>query len=100
MFEALPGGFPGLRSLVSEFKARGVRVLWPWNGWDQFTRPDPRGRGDAARFAALLDVTGADGANADSAKSGDTQADGTVHLTQGARAVAPIRRAVGRGRFD
>ena len=55
--------------MVGEMHAHGVRVLWPWNGWDQFTRPDPEGRPDAQRVAALINETNLDGANADSAKS-------------------------------
>jgi hypothetical protein len=80
IFEALPGGLDGLREMVAEMHAQGVRVLFPWNGWDQFTKPDPLGRPDAARWAALLNATNADGANADSAKGGDTQNDGTVRF--------------------
>lgn len=82
LFEALPGGLSGLRDMVAEMHQHSVRVLFPWNGWDQFTRPDSLGRPDAARWAALLNATDADGANADSAKSGDTQNDGTVHLSE------------------
>eukprot|EP01044_Picomonas_judraskeda_P004380 COSAG03_NODE_384_length_8325_cov_50.332726_11_plen_256_part_00 len=81
IFEALPGGLAGLREMVGEMHKQGVRVLFPWNGWDQFTRPDALGRTDAVRWAALLNATNADGANADSAKGGDTQNDGVVHLT-------------------
>ena len=81
IFEALPGGLAGLREMVGEMHKNGVRVLFPWNGWDQFTRPDALGRADAVRWAALLNATDADGANADSAKGGDTQNDGVVHLT-------------------
>ena len=85
IFEALPGGIDGLRELVEDMHEQGVRVLFPFNGWDQFTRPGPLRRPDALRWAALLNATNADGANADSAKGeakDDTQNDGVIHLTE------------------
>ena len=82
IFEALPGGLDQLQGMVAEMHRHGVRVLFPWNGWDQFTRPDALGRPDALRWASLLNATNADGANADSAKGGDTQNDGVVHVTE------------------
>ena len=82
IFEALPGGLPALRGMVQDMHKRGVKVLFPWNGWDQFTHPDVLNRSDAVRWAALLNATDADGANADSAKGGDQQNDGTVHLSE------------------
>ena len=35
MLDSLPGGRSGVRRLVKDFHARGVRVLLPYNPWDQ-----------------------------------------------------------------
>ena len=35
MLDSLPGGRDGVRRLVAAFHARGVRVLLPYNPWDQ-----------------------------------------------------------------
>ena len=51
-------------------KARGVRVLLPYNPWDTGTRREaiwrhPGDDSDARTFAALLSQTGGDGFNGD-----------------------------------
>ena len=38
MCRAMKGGVPGLKVLISEFHDRGVKVLLPYNPWDQGTR--------------------------------------------------------------
>jgi hypothetical protein len=39
MLLSLPGGAPALRQAVADFHALGVRVLVPYNPWDQGTAP-------------------------------------------------------------
>ena len=38
LLQDLPGGLPGLRHLVEQFHARGVRVFFPFLAWDTGTR--------------------------------------------------------------
>jgi len=33
LFEAMPGGLPGVRAAVDELHAAGVKVLIPYNPW-------------------------------------------------------------------
>ena len=58
----LPGGIGGVRSMVDQFHARGVRVLFPVMLWDQGTH-DP-GAAWEASARAMRDVN-ADGLNGD-----------------------------------
>ncbi len=51
MIRALPGGVPGLLALTNQLHQAGVRVLWPYNPWDQGTRPE--GVSDAQAMAQL-----------------------------------------------
>jgi iron(II)-dependent oxidoreductase len=59
----LPGGIAGVRSMVEQFHARGVRVLFPVMLWDQGTH-DPGGANWEASARAMKDVN-ADGLNGD-----------------------------------
>lgn len=63
MLESLPGGKVGVKTMVDSFHRRGVRVLLPYNPWDQGTRntgaPDYE-----TMVQATIDV-GADGFNGD-----------------------------------
>jgi len=59
----LPGGITGVRSMVDQFHARGVRVLFPVMLWDQGTH-DPGTTNWAASARAMRDVN-ADGLNGD-----------------------------------
>ena len=43
MLDSLPGGRSGVRRLVADFHARGVRVLLPYNPWDQVRHTSARG---------------------------------------------------------
>ena len=38
MLEDLPGGLEGLRTCIDDFHSHGVKVLLPYNPWDQGTR--------------------------------------------------------------
>ena len=63
LVDALPGGINGLRQVVADFHARGVKVFLPTMPWDNGTRA-----GDAPdweRMAAIVAATGADGINGD-----------------------------------
>ena len=60
---SLPGGLATLRSVVADFKAAGVRVLWPYNPWDQGTRSC--GTTDTVALNDLIERTDADGFNGD-----------------------------------
>lgn len=59
----LPGGIAGVRSLIDQFHARGVRVLFPVMLWDQGTH-DPGATNWDASVRAMKDVN-ADGINGD-----------------------------------
>jgi formylglycine-generating enzyme required for sulfatase activity len=59
----MPGGIAGLRATVEDFHRRGVRVLFPYNPWDQGTRPE--GMPDWEAVARLMAEIGADGINGD-----------------------------------
>ena len=59
----MPGGIPGLQRMVSEFHARGVRVLFPTLAWDTGTRDE--GQPTPRALAALMKEIGADGVNFD-----------------------------------
>jgi formylglycine-generating enzyme required for sulfatase activity len=63
LIEALPGGIDGVRGMVDDFHARGVKVLLPTMPWDNGTRP--AGKPDWERMADLIVATGADGINGD-----------------------------------
>ena len=60
-FRTMPGGLDGVRNVTLQLKARGVRVLWPYNPWDTGTQREDRS--DEDTFAALLKQTGGDGFN-------------------------------------
>ena len=63
MLEDLPGGLEALREAVDQFHAQGVKVLLPYNPWDQGTR-----NVCVADYEKLVDQivqTNADGFNGD-----------------------------------
>jgi iron(II)-dependent oxidoreductase len=59
----MPGGIDGLRAMVDEFHKHGVHVLFPYNPWDQGTRPERIPDWDT--IAKLMAAVGADGINGD-----------------------------------
>ena len=59
MAASLPGGLEGLAGLVADFQQAGVRVLLPYNPWDQFTRDS--GRSDIENMIDFVVTTGSDG---------------------------------------
>lgn len=66
LFRAMPGGLTAVRAVVRELKARGVRVLLPYNPWDVATRREGLGKiTDDVAMAELIKATDADGFNGD-----------------------------------
>merc|ERR1719317_387646 len=63
MLESLPGGLQGLAQLVEDFHREGVKVLLPYNPWDQFTRDT--GKPDYESIADAVVITNSDGFNGD-----------------------------------
>lgn len=63
----LPGGIAGVRQMVAEFHARGVRVFFPILAWDSGTRPE--GVSPAEAMVQLMKDVGADGINFDTLES-------------------------------
>jgi len=62
LFRAMPGGLPAVRKVVGELKARGVRVLLPYNPWDVATRREGLGKiTDDVALAELIKAVSADG---------------------------------------
>jgi gamma-glutamyl hercynylcysteine S-oxide synthase len=59
----LPGGIEGLRGVVADFHARGVKVFLPTMPWDNGTRP--HAKPDWELMAELVVAVGADGINGD-----------------------------------
>jgi formylglycine-generating enzyme required for sulfatase activity len=59
----MPGGVAGVRRMVDEFHARGVRVLFPTLAWDSGTRDE--GAPATNALADLMARVGADGVNFD-----------------------------------
>jgi hypothetical protein len=60
---AMPGGLNTTRKMVKELKSSGVRVLWPYNPWDIYTRDE--GSPDWVALNQLIKDTAADGFNGD-----------------------------------
>lgn len=66
LIRSMPGGTEGIRVVVAQLKAKGVRVLWPYHPWDHSTHDQQRNNvTDFEAMAQLLKDTGADGFNAD-----------------------------------
>ena len=63
MIRSMPGGLPGVRTMVDDFHRRGVHVLFPMMMWDQGTR-DP-GMPWPQAIAETMKEIGADGINGD-----------------------------------
>jgi formylglycine-generating enzyme required for sulfatase activity len=63
LFRDMPGGFAGLKQMVTDFHRRGVRVLFPMMLWDQGTRDF--GVAESKALAEELAAIGADGINGD-----------------------------------
>ncbi|MHA6723963.1 SUMF1/EgtB/PvdO family nonheme iron enzyme [Sphingomonas sp. RS2018] len=59
----LPGGLDGLKQVVTDFHARGVRVFLPTMPWDHGTREGHAP--DWERMADIVAAVGADGINGD-----------------------------------
>ena len=59
----MPGGVEGLKRMVADFHARGVKVFFPVMPWDQGTRDEGVPNWEAT--ARLMAAIGADGVNGD-----------------------------------
>jgi hypothetical protein len=62
---------PGLRNVVADFQARGIRVFLDYNPWDTGTRRAPHD--DAEELALLATELGSDGMFLDTMKEGDSR---------------------------
>lgn len=60
---AMPGGLEAVRKMTSEFHARGVHVLWPYNPFDEGTRSE--GLQDWKAIAKHVIRANGDGVNGD-----------------------------------
>ena len=65
MLASLPGGIDGLKELVKQFHANGVRVLLCFNPWDTGTRDAYAHASPFERVAEAVKAVGADGFNGD-----------------------------------
>jgi formylglycine-generating enzyme required for sulfatase activity len=63
----MPGGVAGVRQMIADFHARGVRVFFPVMVWDQGTRKDENIDWNASTH--LMAEIGADGVNGDTLSS-------------------------------
>ena len=63
MIRSMPGGVPGVKKMIADFHARGVRVLFPMMMWDQGTRNPGKPWPEA--IAELMKELDADGINGD-----------------------------------
>jgi hypothetical protein len=65
----MPGGLEGVRAVVDELHAAGVKVLLPYNPWDTGTRRVTNASGSVVSDPVLLDTLiktiNADGFNGD-----------------------------------
>lgn len=59
----MPGGIDGIKAMVADFHSHGVRVLFPFNPWDNGTRPS--GMPHSQAIAQLVHELGADGYEGD-----------------------------------
>lgn len=66
LIRSMPGGAAGLKVVVDQLHAKGVKVLWPYHPWDSGTRGQERNNvTDFLAMAHLLQDTGSDGFNGD-----------------------------------
>jgi gamma-glutamyl hercynylcysteine S-oxide synthase len=63
LFRDMPGGISGMKKIVDQFHARGIRVLFPVMMWDQGTRDE--GEPNWMATSRYLAQIGADGINGD-----------------------------------
>ena len=62
LIRSMPGGAAGVRVVVEQLHARGVKVLWPYHPWDHSTRgQEMNNLTDPLAMAELLRDTDADG---------------------------------------
>jgi hypothetical protein len=62
LIRSMPGGAEGIKVVVEQLHARGVKVLWPYHPWDHSTRGQQNNNvTDFVAMAELNRDTGADG---------------------------------------
>ena len=66
MVRSMPGGVAGVRKVVEQLHAKGVKVLWPYHPWDSSTKGQQEHNfTDFQAMAELLRDTDGDGFNGD-----------------------------------
>ena len=66
LIRSMPGGAAGIKVVVAQLHAKGIKVLWPYHPWDHSTRGQQRNNEtDFLAMAHLLQDTGSDGFNGD-----------------------------------
>jgi iron(II)-dependent oxidoreductase len=83
LFHDLPGGMEGVKKMIAQFHARGVKVLFPIVIWDQGTHAE--GMEDWDVLVKELTEAGADGVNGDTLEGVPR-----VFETQAARSGHPL----------
>jgi len=66
LIRSMPGGASGVRKVVEQLHAKGVKVLWPYHPWDRSTKGQKHNNvTDILAMAELLRDTDSDGFNGD-----------------------------------
>ena len=66
LIRSMPGGAEGVKVVVAQLHARGVKVLWPYHPWDHSTHgQEMNNLTDPRAMAELLRDTDSDGFNGD-----------------------------------
>ncbi len=65
LITSMPGGIDAITNFSAQLKSAGVRVLWPYNPWDEGSHRDAQNRSDAQILAWLTNATNTDGFNGD-----------------------------------
>ena len=64
LIESMPGGYEGIKAVVDQLHAKGVKVLWPYHPWDHSTHNQEKNNvTDYVSMAEMLKATDSDGFN-------------------------------------